>query len=394
MSVTQDSKGNSEDELRSFDSLPSCLDNIRRDDVEIVLLGTGSSQPSKYRNVSSIYINLFSKGSLLLDCGEGTLSQLRRRFGLEGTVDAVRKLKCIWISHIHADHHAGLVRILALRRDLLKEMAHEPLLVIGPIQLAIFLDRYNDLEDLNMRFLDCRSTTAPSWDAFACAHMLRKCQTFSSEHMDKENREVVTPELEGSCSKRQKLSLPEEDGVNFSLLRSLEEVLKEAGLERLASFPVVHCREGEAFGVILKARERLDNAGAMKPGWKIVYSGDTRPCMEVVRASHGATLLIHEATFDDSLAEEAVARKHSTTKEAIEVGESSGAYRVILTHFSQRYPKVPSFDDINSQKTCIAFDLMSVNMADLPLLPRILPYFKLLFKNDVPENLVDSSDIN
>ena len=59
--------------------LPNCLDNVRRDDLEIVLLGTGSSQPSKYRNVSSIYVNLFSKGSLLLDCGEGTLSQLKRR---------------------------------------------------------------------------------------------------------------------------------------------------------------------------------------------------------------------------------------------------------------------------------------------------------------------------
>ncbi|MCI04880.1 zinc phosphodiesterase ELAC protein 2-like, partial [Trifolium medium] len=58
---------------------PACLENIRRDDLEIVLLGTGSSQPSKYRNVTSIYINLFSKGGVLLDCGEGTLGQLKRR---------------------------------------------------------------------------------------------------------------------------------------------------------------------------------------------------------------------------------------------------------------------------------------------------------------------------
>lgn len=59
--------------------LPSCLEDITREDIEIVLLGTGSSQPSKYRNVSSIFINLFSKGSILLDCGEGTLGQLKRR---------------------------------------------------------------------------------------------------------------------------------------------------------------------------------------------------------------------------------------------------------------------------------------------------------------------------
>lgn len=60
--------------------LPSCLENISREDMEIVLLGTGSSQPSKYRNVTSILVNLFSKGTMILDCGEGTLGQLKRRF--------------------------------------------------------------------------------------------------------------------------------------------------------------------------------------------------------------------------------------------------------------------------------------------------------------------------
>lgn len=59
--------------------IPPCLENISREDMEIILLGTGSSQPSKYRNVSSIFLNLFSKGTLLLDCGEGTLGQLKRR---------------------------------------------------------------------------------------------------------------------------------------------------------------------------------------------------------------------------------------------------------------------------------------------------------------------------
>lgn len=63
----------------SKNTVPGCLEDITRENVEIVLLGTGSSQPSKYRNVSSIFINLFSKGSLLLDCGEGTLGQLKRR---------------------------------------------------------------------------------------------------------------------------------------------------------------------------------------------------------------------------------------------------------------------------------------------------------------------------
>lgn len=84
------------------------------------------------------------------------------------------------------------------------------------------------------------------------------------------------------------------------------------------------------------------------------------------------------------MVEEAIAKNHSTTKEAIEVGDSAGAYRIILTHFSQRYPKIPVFDDTHiMHKTCIAFDLMSINIADLPLLPKVLPYLKLLFKNEM-----------
>ena len=100
-------------------------------------------------------------------------------------------------------------------------------------------------------------------------------------------------------------------------------------------------------------------------------------------------LIILQATFEDGLVEEAIARNHSTTKEAIEVGNSAGAYCIILTHFSQRYPKIPVFDETHMHKTCIAFDMMSINIADLPVLPKVLPYLKLLFRNEIA---VDESD--
>lgn len=89
------------------------------------------------------------------------------------------------------------------------------------------------------------------------------------------------------------------------------------------------------------------------------------------------------------MVDEAIARNHSTTKEAVEVGDSAGAYRIILTHFSQRYPKIPVFNEDHMHKTCIAFDLMSVNLADLHVLPRVLPYLKLLFRDEM---IVDESD--
>lgn len=81
-----------------------------REEVEVVFLGTGAALPSKYRNVTCIYINRFKRGGMLLDCGEGSLGQLTRRFGLAGVRQVVCSLACIWVSHIHADHHAGLPR--------------------------------------------------------------------------------------------------------------------------------------------------------------------------------------------------------------------------------------------------------------------------------------------
>lgn len=364
--------------------VPSCLEDFTREDVEIVLLGTGSSQPSKYRNVSSIFINLFSKGSLLLDCGEGTLGQLKRRYGIQGADDAVRRLKCIWISHIHADHHTGLARILALRRDLLKGSPHEPLVVIGPRHLKRFLDAYERLEDLDMQFLDCRHTTKASLASFESNY-----NESNSYELPIENKLDSTLFAKGSQmqSHWKRAVSPVDSNIVYPIIENLKNVLGDAGLDGVISFPVVHCPQ--AFGVVLKGSDRVDSDGRMIPGWKIVYSGDTRPCPELVEASKGATVLIHEATFEDALVDEAIARNHSTTGEAIEVGNTAGAYRIILTHFSQRYPKIPVFDESYMHKTCIAFDMMSINFADLHVLPRVLPYLKLLFKNEM---IVDESD--
>lgn len=59
-------------------------------------------------------------------------------------------------------------------------------------------------------------------------------------------------------------------------------------------------------------------------------------------------MLLHEATFDDELIGDAQAKRHSTTSEAIGVGVAMGAQRMLLTHFSQRYQKIPSTGSVKS----------------------------------------------
>jgi ribonuclease Z len=67
-------------------------------------------------------------GHVLLDAGEGTWGQIARRFGVEATLSGdasptespadkvLRDIRCIFISHLHADHHIGLSKLLALRK--------------------------------------------------------------------------------------------------------------------------------------------------------------------------------------------------------------------------------------------------------------------------------------
>lgn len=53
---------------------------MHREELEVVFLGTVSSVPSKFRNVTAIYLDRFSNGGMLLDCGEDTLGQMKRRW--------------------------------------------------------------------------------------------------------------------------------------------------------------------------------------------------------------------------------------------------------------------------------------------------------------------------
>lgn len=201
----------------------------------------------------------------------------------------MKGLRCIWISHIHADHHTGLARILALRRDLLKGLPHEPIIIVGPRQLKRFLDAYQILEDLDMQFLDCLQTSEASWEAL---------ESNADSDTQMQVNESVDSSLFAGGNRMQSIWMrpgsPTQNGAAIPILKSLKKVLIEAGIETLISFQVVHCPH--AFGVVLKAANRINRVGKCMPGWKIVYSGDTRPCPELVEASRGATVLIHEAS--------------------------------------------------------------------------------------------------
>lgn len=289
---------------------------FKRNNYEIVFLGTGAALPSKYRNVSSTLINMSDKASILLDCGEGTYGQLYRHYGDFFTNRVLLQLKSVFISHIHADHHLGLIRIIQKREILLPD---DPLLIIGPGKLGKWLHEYDTVcEDISYRFVD------------------------SSDLVD------------------------HRDGDYWNVYGHLQA-------QQVMTVRVDHC--SEAYGLILKHRH----------GWKIVYSGDTRPCPGLIKAGKDADLLIHEATLEDELKAEAVSKRHSTTTEAIESGIKMEAKFIMLNHFSQRYPKIPLFSECFTKCTGIAFDHMRVHASNFARIPELLEPLKKVFAEEIDE---------
>ncbi|KAI1325207.1 beta-lactamase-like protein [Xylariaceae sp. FL0255] len=164
------------------------------------------------------------------------------------------------------------------------------------------------------------------------------------------------------------------------------EQTQQFGLARIDAVFVVHC-----FGALAVAL-------TFPSGLKIAYSGDCRPSDKFVEIGQGATVLIHESTFDDEMKGDAIAKKHSTMSEAIDVGRRMGARRIVLTHFSQRYQKLPIMEEnfkvqepeVNDNDVAkkvdevilVAFDCMRVKIGDFRKAQAFLPAVQKLLEDE------------
>lgn len=62
--------------------------------------------------VSATLVHIPGNSSIMLDAGEGTLGQMMRIFGRERMDLELQRISCIFISHLHADHHLGVIQLL------------------------------------------------------------------------------------------------------------------------------------------------------------------------------------------------------------------------------------------------------------------------------------------
>ncbi|KAI9208712.1 beta-lactamase-like protein [Polychytrium aggregatum] len=309
-----------------------------RKPLTVTTLGTGSAIPGKYRNVSSTLVKMCDGKYILLDGGEGTLGQLFRSLGPSRLQSMLRSLRCIFVSHLHADHHLGIINILrAWKEDRATyETFDTPFLyIIAPQQFFVWLKEYSDCEDFGLE----------------------------------DTRFITSESIRWGCKKRER---PPNETIVPSLMAAMS-------LKSINTVGVHHCPS--AYAITLEHQS----------GDKIVFSGDCRPSADLAEAGQNATVVIHEATFEDDKREEAVARKHCTTTEAIEVAIEMNAERLLLTHFSQRYPKVPYIPlsivpKDHRLEIGVGFDLMRVQSANFWKLPLMSDAINLLFREMVEED--------
>jgi ribonuclease Z len=273
--------------------------------IRVIFLGTAASRPTVGRNVTSLLIA--REGELLmLDCGEGTQRQMMR-YATGFTVNDV------FFTHMHADHFLGIIGLL---RTMGLQGRTEPMRLWGPVGAREILHE--------------------------AVHLGVERVPFEIEIKELEQDAVLKREGYDIVAYR-----------THHGIRSLGFALVEH--ERLGRFDVARARElgvpeGPLFGKLHRGEtiefdgkrvQPSDVVGAARPGRRIVYTGDSRPCKRTIEVSANADLLIHDATFSEEEAERALQTGHSTAREAAEVAKRAGALRLALTHISSRYADDP-----------------------------------------------------
>ncbi len=269
--------------------------------MEVTFLGTSSAVHSKDRNHPSIALKAFGD-VFLFDCGEGTQRQL-----LFTNVSPM-KISKVFITHFHGDHILGLPGLL---QSMSLNGRESKLTVYGPRGLNKLKDAVYSLGycaiEYPVEFIEIDTGIIEETDEYVI-------RAQSVRHN--------VPSLAYSIEEKKKP-------------RFLREKAIELGVPVGPAFGKLHNGEEiEINGRIIKPEQVL---GPPRKGIKITYSGDTRPCEEMIMFARDSTLLIHESTFIQKEAQNAEEYGHSTSKDAAFVARESNSKKLIITHISTRY---------------------------------------------------------
>lgn len=282
--------------------------------LAVTILGNNSALQAYDRHPSSQVITLHDQ-LFLVDCGEGTQTQLAR-YRIKRS-----RINNIFISHLHGDHYFGLMGLITSMGLLGRE---NPLNLYAPSSLKTIIDLQLEVSGTSLPFplhfhslqegvvLHTENYEVNSFKAF---HRI-ECWAFIF-------RELKSPRrLDG-----EKLKL-------YDIPVSFYEDL----------------RRGESYA--FPDGRIINNELVTEPtskGKAYAYVTDTLYDDSIAASVKGVDLLYHEATYLKDLEEKAVKRYHCTTTQAATIAKIAGVHRLLVGHFSSKYEKLDEFENETRQ---------------------------------------------
>lgn len=277
--------------------------------LAVTILGNNSALQAFDRHPSSQVVTLNDQ-LLLVDCGEGTQTQLAR-YRIKRS-----RINNIFISHLHGDHYFGLIGLITSMGLLGRE---HPLHIYAPAPLQQIIDLQ----------LTVSSTVLPFSLHF---HPLSEGVMLQTENLEVSTFKAFH-RIECWAFVFREMKAP----------RRLEgDKLKQYGIP--SSF-YEELRWGKDY-VTIKG-EVINNewvTAASSKGKSYAYVTDTLYDESITRNVKGVDLLYHEATYLHDLEEKARLRFHCTTIQAATVAKDAGAHHLLIGHFSSKYETLDDFE--------------------------------------------------
>ncbi|MFO7562087.1 MAG: ribonuclease Z [Enhygromyxa sp.] len=281
---------------------------------ELVVLGTASQVPTRYRNHNAYLLRWDGEG-FLFDPGEGTQRQL-----IHAGISSPDITK-ICITHFHGDHCLGLAGISQL---LSLDGCPHPVDVFYPASGEKFYHRLRRA---------------------SIYHDRAEVHGHPVTHKGEEATEVWRAEAAGKGLSLSIMNL--DHGVPTIGYRIEEQSGWTLQPDKLAAAglrgPVIKQLQRDGEVEVEGKLVRIEEVGVRRRGQVVAFVMDTRLCDNAFELAREADMLICESTYLEEDVERARDNGHLTAKQAARIAKEAGAKMLVLTHFSRRYERTAPF---------------------------------------------------
>jgi ribonuclease Z len=286
----------------------------------VIVLGTSSQVPTEGRAQNG-YALQWDQALILFDPGEG----FHRQSLLAGV--SIARADALLISHFHGDHCLGLPGVIHRR---MLERPDDRLVTYYPAAGQPIFDM---LTHATVASTPSVLDPCPIHTEGHIGTVARRSRRESAWRESSEPLDIVARRLEHPAPT-----------LGY---RIVEPDTWAVDAETLASIGIEGKRLGELqrVGELLTetGRLRLEDVQVRRRGQVMAFVMDTAPCEAAIELARDADLLVCEATFLDDDRELARASGHMTALDAGELARDAGVRKLVLTHFSSRYPDLEPF---------------------------------------------------